>query len=256
MNWQLFNGDCVAGMRVDNDSIAAMAGCTITDPPFSEDTHAPALIRKRRDGGKARDVISFAAATDTLILDASAEIVRLTKRWIIVFGDEGSLPKWRAALESNGAEWIRLGIWVKSDAAPQMTGDRPGQGHELFAVLHAPRAAGRTRWNGGGRHARYTGPAQESGVTRVHPTQKPLWLMSAIVRDFTDPGELVCDPFAGSGSTGVAAVQEGRRFVGWELDAAHCASARARLAAAREQPELFGGAPAAPKQLSMIGGKP
>ena len=53
---------------------------------------------------------------------------------------------------------------------------------------------------------------------RRHPQQKPVELLRALVRTYSKPGELVVDPFAGSGSTGVAAIAEGRRFVGWDSD--------------------------------------
>lgn len=58
------------------------------------------------------------------------------------------------------------------------------------------------------------------------------------MRLFSDKGELVLDPFVGSGSTGVAAIRLGRRFVGWEMNAAYVSIARKRLEAAREQLEL------------------
>ena len=47
-----------------------------------------------------------------------------------------------------------------------------------------------------------------------HQTQKPLALMELLVRLFSDPGELILNPFAGSGTTGVAAIRLGRRFLG------------------------------------------
>jgi site-specific DNA-methyltransferase (adenine-specific) len=50
--------------------------------------------------------------------------------------------------------------------------------------------------------------------------QKPLALMDVLVRLFSEPGELILDPFAGSGTTGVAALRLGRRFVGWEMNPA------------------------------------
>lgn len=53
--------------------------------------------------------------------------------------------------------------------------------------------------------------------TRVHPQQKPTPLLRSLILTYSNPGELVVDPFAGSGSTGVAAESEGREFVGWDL---------------------------------------
>lgn len=53
---------------------------------------------------------------------------------------------------------------------------------------------------------------------RKHPQQKPESLMQWLVRSYTNPGDLVVDPYAGSGSTGRAAAAEGRRFRGWDTD--------------------------------------
>ena len=64
---------------------------------------------------------------------------------------------------------------------------------------------------------------------RLHPTQKPLCVLTPLIQCFSRPGDLVLDPVCGSGSTLLAAKLEGRRFVGIELDAAYYAIARQRL---------------------------
>ena len=53
------------------------------------------------------------------------------------------------------------------------------------------------------------------------PTQKPVDLLRYLIRTYSNPGEVVLDPTMGSGSTGVAALEEGREFVGFEFDAEH-----------------------------------
>lgn len=65
---------------------------------------------------------------------------------------------------------------------------------------------------------------------KLHPTQKPLSVLLPLVETFSRPGGLVLDPFAGSGSTLVAAKMLGRSYLGIELDAEYCAIARRRLA--------------------------
>ena len=67
----------------------------------------------------------------------------------------------------------------------------------------------------------------------VHPTQKPLRFCAACSSWRAGPGDLVLDPFTGVGSTGVAAVEMGRRFVGIEIDEAYVAAAERRIDAAR-----------------------
>lgn len=69
---------------------------------------------------------------------------------------------------------------------------------------------------------RYTG-------NKLHPTQKPLSVLQPIIQAFTPEGGLVLDPFAGSGSTLMAARTLGRRYVGIELDATYYAAATERL---------------------------
>jgi site-specific DNA-methyltransferase (adenine-specific) len=63
-----------------------------------------------------------------------------------------------------------------------------------------------------------------------HPTQKPLELLERVVLASTQPGDLIVDPFAGSATTGVAAIRHDRRFVGIEKDPAYIELGRTRLA--------------------------
>ena len=73
-----------------------------------------------------------------------------------------------------------------------------------------------------------------SGVHLVHPNEKPLGLMVELVESITKTGDFVLDPFLGSGSTGVAAMNTGRAFVGMELDQTYFDIAKARVKAAQE----------------------
>ena len=71
--------------------------------------------------------------------------------------------------------------------------------------------------------------AEQDGALNIHPTVKPIELMRWLVRLLCPPGALVLDPFAGSGSTGAAAVLEGARFLGFEQDGDYAEIARARI---------------------------
>jgi len=70
-----------------------------------------------------------------------------------------------------------------------------------------------------------------------HPTVKPVALMRWLIRLTTQPGDIVLDPFCGSATTGVAAILEGRRFIGVERDPAFAAIARAHMEHAAPSPE-------------------
>lgn len=76
---------------------------------------------------------------------------------------------------------------------------------------------------------RFSTPSDDEKKFGKHPTQKPLALIARCLRATTDPGDLVLDPFAGSASTGVAALRLGRRFVGCEQDEGHASLAARRL---------------------------
>jgi DNA modification methylase len=91
-------------------------------------------------------------------------------------------------------------------------------------------------WPGTAEHS----PHRTPPARNHHPTVKPLALMRYLVRLVTQPGDLVLDPFMGSGSTGVACIEEGRRFVGMDNNPEYVAIARRRIGEA--QPTLFGAA--------------
>lgn len=73
----------------------------------------------------------------------------------------------------------------------------------------------------------------------AHPTEKPVALMSHYIGNSTQPGQLVFDPFMGSGTTGVAALQLGRNFVGCEIDERWFEVACDRIEDAQRQGDMF-----------------
>ncbi len=83
----------------------------------------------------------------------------------------------------------------------------------------------------------YTAKAskKERGEDNQHPTVKPLALMRYLCRLVTPPDGLVFDPFMGSGSTGVAAIQEGFEFVGCDIEAEYCEIAERRIEKAKKE---------------------
>lgn len=241
--WTLHEGDCLAGLAELPDG---SVDHVITDPPYEAEAHT---LQRRviRGTVTARyntrspecEPLPFPPMTEDLRAAVCAHFARVCRRWVVVFCQAEAVGTWRAALEAAGLRWKRAGIWVKPDGQPQLSGDRPGMGYESLAIAHA---AGASRWHGGGKHGIWRatclkGYGHPEHANR-HPTQKPLALMEALIRDFTDHGELILDPFAGSGSTGVAAVRHGRRFLGWEIDHGYVAAATKRLESAREQLEL------------------
>ena len=219
----LYHGDCrevLAGMT--DQSVDAV----ITDPPYTERTHSKARKKAHKEHG--RDVIvdgvaAFAAITDDDLRDVLAEMGRVTRSWVIATLD------YRHAFEFDttpptGLKCQRIGIWTKTAPTPQITGDRPAQGWEAIAYMH--RAEGRSRWNGGGLHGNYYLDVDRQ---QGHPTAKPLPMIQDWVRKFSSRGDTILDPFAGSGTTLRAAVNEGRKAIGVELDERYCEIIAKRL---------------------------
>lgn len=202
----------------------------ITDPPYGEEFHAKSRTQGR-DGYKRVADYGFAAVAEEQRVALGAEFGRLLRRWAVVFSDPESSHEWRASLTTGGMRYCRKGVWIKLACAPQFTGDRPASGHEELSIAYA-RVPGRTRWNGGGKRGVWEHPVVPQGRDgREHPTCKPLSLMLDLVRDFTDPDDLILDPYAGSGTTGVAALRLGRRVILIERNAEWAALSRDRLRA-------------------------
>lgn len=246
--WRMICGDCLQVMPT-LDPVDHI----LCDPPYETEAHTKARralvdsTQKRGavNTGEVRRIdqpleIDFGAISDEERRLAASLFGRLARRWVVAFCQIEAIAAWRAAYEAAGLQWVRGGIWRKPDGAPQFTGDRPGQGFESIAIAH-PR--GRKRWNGGGKHAFWTCPLQHERGTASkgksdHPTVKPLPLMLEMVADFTDPGEVVLDAFAGSGTTGVACVRLGRVFVGIEREPKYFDLACERLRAEEAQSTL------------------
>lgn len=215
----LYHADCRAVLPQLHD---ATFDAVITDPPYSERTHSNA---RANDGGGVRQGVSaFAAITDTDLENALTQMGRVSKGWVIATLD------YRHAAQLDlqppfGLKCQRLGVWVKTNPTPQLSGDRPAQGWESIAYFH--RADTRSRWNGGGGHGNYY---MRIADPEGHPTAKPLPLVQDLIRKFTNYGDVVLDPFAGSGTTLRAAVNEGRRAFGIEIEERYCERIASRLA--------------------------
>lgn len=212
----------------------------ITDPPYDRDIYmrAKTTADRRKGAGSLRNaqprgvtLEKFAVGAighidDALMAAVAGEARRIVRRWTLVFSDAESAHRWRFAIEAAGLRYVRTGAWAKPNAMPQMSGDRPAQGFEPCTIAHA---AGRTRWNGGGRPALWTYYVAGGNERPDHPCPKPEPLMVELVALFTDAGETILDPFMGSGTTLVAAKRLGRKAIGIEREEKYCEIAVKRL---------------------------
>lgn len=192
----------------------------IADPPYNEAaTNARSVYDGRAsDSSLGRSALGVNgegiawAWTDDTIRAVTQECLRVARRWVIVFCALEQLGTYASAA---GACWIRAGAWDRNNTGtPQLTADRPAQGAEGVAIMHAPRPKGGElmRWNGKGARGIW-----RHSVDRTkgrHPAAKPLPLCNELVLSFTDPGDRILDITCGGGSIGVAAVMLGRTYIG------------------------------------------
>jgi site-specific DNA-methyltransferase (adenine-specific) len=213
----------------------------ITDPPYSARTHSG-----RRTGKDLRVVgIPYAPLTGPGFARLAAYVAGACSGYAVVFCDHQARTRHAAALEGVGLYVFGPVRWVKPDAPPRMCGDGPTVSTEDILIA---RTSSAHRRHPGSRPGHYThGTASSRSDGKAFPGAKPLGLMRALLRDYTLPGDLVCDPFSGSGTTARACQIEGRRFIGAEMDPETFALAVDRLRGwgpteQRGQRNLFTGA--------------
>ena len=221
----LYNADSLTAIEaMDERSFDAV----VTDPPYDERTHTMARSSNTNLPAGMRSLAgtrrAFASFTPEAHRDLFIKLGVISRRWVI-----SSLPTstaFRFDLDPpTGLRVMRISVWVKTNPMPIISADRPALGWEPIVCLH--RDDVKPFWNGGGRAMNHVGPtSQGSG----HPTQKPLGMVQEWVRQFTNPGDAILDPFAGTGTTLRAAADEGRRAVGYEIDERYCELAATRLA--------------------------
>lgn len=244
---ELWLGDCLEVLPT-----LGPVDSVITDPPYEAvmQNKWGVLSRQAPSSHVRHEAIGFDAIDDVRD-DVAAAISAACQGWSVIFCMAEGVRAWRDALEAAGAKYKRAMVWVKPDAMPQFNGQGPSVGHEM--LVSAWHGKGHSRWNGSGRPGTFTFNKNTPGGGE-HPTQKPQPLIDELVRLFTFHGDLVCDPFLGSGTTGVAAVKAGRRFVGVEVNEQHFSTACRRIEAALREPDMFVDLPAPAQQLTMLDG--
>jgi len=208
----------------------------ISDPPYEAvmQNKWGVLSRNAPSSHVRHEELGFDAIDD--IREAVAQgIFSACSGWAILFCMAEGVRAWRDCIEATGAKYKRAMVWVKPDAMPQFNGQGPSVGHEMMVA--AWYGKGHSSWNGGGKPGVFT--YNKNTVGSEHPTQKPLPLMKRLVELFTNEGQTILDPFMGSGTTGVAAVQMGRDFIGIEREEKYFDIACKRIEDAQRQGDLF-----------------
>lgn len=243
-------GDCVERMRAMPDGCVDLV---FADPPYNLQLKGDLM----RPEGSAVDAVdddwdsfdSF-AAYDAFTRAWLAEARRVLKPggalWVI--GSYHNIFRVGAAVQDLGF-WIQNDvIWTKTNPMPNFRGARLTNAHETLIWASRSEAAKPT-FNYEALKALNEGTQMRSDWTmpictgherlkgadgaKAHPTQKPESLLHRVLVGTTNPGDVVLDPFFGTGTTGAVAKKLGRRFVGIEREAAYREVAEARIAAVR-----------------------
>lgn len=208
----------------------------ITDPPYSERTHAKQRHGRRDERSAGRYVsargLGYAHMTPDDVSVFVAAWAPRVRGWLCAFTDSELYPAWRDALQASGRTVFAPIPCVQIGMNVRLAGDGPSSWTTWLVPSRTKRVA---RW--GTLPGAYVGnpfDAGENSATAARRSSvvgsKPVWLMRALVRDYSRPGDLVCDPCAGGGTTLLAARVEGRRAIGAEMDPATHALASRRLA--------------------------
>lgn len=243
----LYLGDCLEVLPT-----LGKVGHVLSDPPYEEELHAAfGSIRQIRTDGKHRSRhsdLTFGSVNVDRGAFAKA-MVDACEGWLLVFTLAEGVRAWRDDIITADGKWHGTLFWVKPDAAPRFNGQGPARGAECAALAWC--GGGYRAWNGGGKRGVYT-HCVSVGRQGEHPTEKPIPLMAELIADLTMPEQLICDPFMGSGSTGIAAVRHGRRFVGIEQNEKWFDLSCRRIGDALKQGDMFVQHPKPIKQESFV----
>lgn len=197
---RIYNGDCLEGMKsIPEKSV----NITLTDIPYG-------VVNRESNGLRNLDKENadvFNIDMDELL----SEIHRVTEGQIIIFCAKEQFSEiYKFFANKKGT--TRSIIWQKTNPSPMN-----GQYVYLSGVEHAVwfKPRGRKIFNA---HCKNTVFTYSNGSRKIHPTQKNVDLFKELITDNSNEKEIVFDPFMGSGTTAVAAIDTGRNYLGFELD--------------------------------------
>ena len=206
---RVLQGDCITVMRtMPSESINLI----VTDPPY--------LVNYRsRDG---RHYPNDNPNTATWLVPAVAQMYRVLKQdsFCISFYGFHHTDKFLTAWRSAGFRTLDLIVWAKQYSSSEGFVLRDHE--QAYLLAKGSPKKPRVKLPSVLSEWKYTG-------NTLHPTQKPVMALLPLLMAFSQIGDIVLDPFAGSGTTAVAATLLSRRFIAIELDPKYCAIARTRL---------------------------
>lgn len=216
-------GDCLERMKEIPDGSVDMV---LTDPPYN-------IARKNNFHTMGRSGIDFGEWDKGFDLFSYIDIVvkKLNKNGsFVVFNawrNLGAIAEYAESVGLDTKDMLRL---EKTNPMPRNRDRRYITDYEC-AIWFVKKGA---KWTFNRQDEKYQRPKFVHSIDKgFHPTQKSLGLMKELVLIHSNEGDTVLDPFMGSGTTGVAAVNLNRKFIGIELDPEYFAIAEKRISAAK-----------------------
>ncbi|MBM3269330.1 MAG: site-specific DNA-methyltransferase [Candidatus Sericytochromatia bacterium] len=231
--FQLFQGDALALLPVLE--AAAGADLVFADPPYFLSNggitcHSGRMVSVHKGGWDRLASIDQMHQFNRAWLEACRDVLQPDGA-IWVSGTRHVIFSVGFAMQQLGLKLLNEITWEKPNPPPNLScryfthatetllwAARGPKSKHTFNYQHMREIAGgkqmKSVW-------RLQAPGRAEKAHGSHPTQKPLALLERVVLASTRPGDLVVDPFGGSGTTGLAAVRHGRRFVGIDLDPAY-----------------------------------
>jgi len=218
---QVKNEDCVKGIG-DMISKGISIDLVVADPPYVISRESN--FHTMKDRKNARTGTSFGAWDEefdnTAWIEKTFGVLK-DGGSLIVFNDFKKVSEIIAIATKVGFEFKDVIVWEKTNPMPRNRERRYVPSLELMIWFVKKQKA---KWTFNRQDSAYQSPlmryASESGgaFKRYHPTQKPVKLIENIIKIHSNSGELVLDPFMGSGTTAISALNTDRKFVGFELD--------------------------------------
>ena len=223
----------------------ASVDAVITDQPYSERCHSwhDSTAKDARDGAQ-RLALGYKALTLEDVQFFAAEYDRLCTGWVVWMTDSDLALHVRNALEKLGRTAFAPLPFYQPGRSVRLRGDGPSSWTDWIVVA---RTKAQLKWGTlpGGYVA---GPGWND---KARMGGKPTRLMDALVADYSRPGYTVLDTHMGAGTTGVACVKAGRKFIGCEVDREAFDLACRRIEAAAAQGSLLEPAQPVPEQQGL-----